>query len=240
MGNTRRGRSTALRGTGGFTLAETLIATAISGVILVGLYLVYDVNQITFIKGEQLADLQQNARIGMDRIVRELRLAGFDPQTAKIIPAPCATAIQVATATNIVFIADVDPSDPTPTTERVEYKHDPACAPNCVDDPPSMRREEWPSLPAGPSCTAPNWSTSGGAASFAERVTALRFTYYDASNICLGGAAASDCPAPPATVSGGNLGNIRRISITITTQDAQTGSTAQPFTLRAEVRPRNL
>src|SRR3972149_6682197 len=82
MGNTRRGRSTALRGTGGFTLAETLIATAISGVILVGLYLVYDVNQITFIKGEQLADLQQNARIGMDRIAREPRAAGCDPQAA--------------------------------------------------------------------------------------------------------------------------------------------------------------
>jgi len=71
-------------------------------------------------------------------------------------------------------------------------------------------------------------------------VTALRFTYYDANNVCLGGAAAPDCPAPPAAVPGGSLGNIRRISVTITTQDAQTGSKAQPFTLRAEVRPRNL
>jgi len=231
MGNTRRGRSTALRGAGGFTLAETLIAAAIGGVILVGLYLVYDVNQITFIKGEQLADLQQNARIGMDRIVREVRLAGSERQTPPVIPTPCATAIQSATATSISFIANVDSDDPS---ERVEYTHD------NLSDPPRINREQWPSLPPGPSCTAPNWSTSGGAASFAERVSALRFTYYDASNICLGGAPAPDCPAPPATVSGGNLGNIRRISITITTQDAQTGSTAQPFTLRGEVRPRNL
>jgi type IV pilus assembly protein PilW len=221
----------------GFTLAETLIATVISSIVLLGLYLLYDLNQATFLRGEQQADLQQNARIAMDRIVRELRLAGFDSQTSTIIPAPCATAIQSATATNIVFIADVDQSDPTPTTERVEYKHDPACTPNCAVDPPKVRREEWPSLPGGANCTT-GWAASGGAQPFAERVTAVTFAYYDANNNCLGGG--PPCGAPPNPVPVGSVGNIRRISITITTQDAQIGSKAQPFTLRAEVRPRNL
>ncbi len=218
----------------GFSLAEVLIVTAISSVVLLGLYLLYDVNQVTFVKGEQQADLQQNARIAMDRIVRELRLAGFYPEDPPVIPPVCPTAIQSATATGIQFVADVDSDG---TTERVEYTRDPACTPNCAADPPKIRRERW-LPPAGPTCTS--WSLAGGAQPFAERVTALAFTYYDANNICLGGAAAADCPAPANPVSAGNLGNIRRISITITTQDAQIGSTAQPFTLRAEVRPRNL
>ncbi len=222
------------RGEAGFSLAEVLTATAISGVVLLALYLLYDVNQVTFVKGEQQADLQQNARIAVDRIVRELRLAGFYPEEPPVIPPVCPTAIQSATATSIRFIADIDSDG---TTERVEYTRDPACTPNCMENPPKIRRERW-SPPAGPTCTS--WSVAGGQTSFAERVTALAFTYYDASNTCLGGAAAPDCPAPPASVPGGSLGNIRRISVTVTTQDAQTGSKAQPFTLRAEVRPRNL
>jgi len=209
MGNQRR-RSGVWQGEAGFSLAEILMATAISSVVLLALYLLYDINQVTFVKGEQQADLQQNARIAMDRIVRELRLAGSERQPTPVIPASCATAIQSATATSISFIANIDADD---ATERVEYTYDNA------SNPPRVKREQWTSA-AGPGC---NWSADGGAQSFAERVTALTFAYYDSAG------------NPTAS-----LGNIRRISVTITTQDAQTGSKAQPFTLRAEVRPRNL
>jgi len=226
MGN-QRGRCGGTQGEAGFSLAEILMATVISSVVLLALYLLYDVNQVTFVKGEQQADLQQNARIAVDRIVRELRLAGSERQAPPVIPASCATAIQSAEATRINFIANIHDND---RTERDEYTYDNA------SNPPRLNRAQWTSA-AGPGC---NWSAPSGVQSFAERVTALRFTYYDGNNVCLGGAAAPDCPAPPAAVPGGSLGNIRRISVTITTQDAQTGSKAQPFTLRAEVRPRNL
>ncbi len=208
----------------GFTLAEAIIAAAVGSVILLGLYLSYDVNRATFIRGEQQTDLQQNARIGMDRIVRELRLAGFDSQIPPIIPAPCATAVQSATATSISFIADVDSDG---TTEKVEYTYD------TVSNPQKIRREEWPSL-IGADCTL-NWSASGGAQPLAERVTGLTFAYFNEADVCLGGI----CTPPPNDVPGASLGNIRRISVTITTADTQTGSGAMNFTLRAEVRPRN-
>jgi len=223
----RYNRSRGVWGQAGFSLAEIVMATAISSVVLLALYLLYDVNQVTFVKGEQQADLQQNARIAMDRIVRELRLAGSERQPTPVIPASCATAIQSATATSISVIANINSDDPT---ERVEYTHD------NLSNPPRINRQQWNPV-AGPGC---NWSPAGGAQSFAERVTTVTFTYYDASNTCLGGAPALDCPAPVNPVAAGNLANIRRISVTITTQDAQTGSKAQPFTLRAEVRPRNL
>jgi type IV pilus assembly protein PilW len=225
MDNQRR-RSGGWQGEAGFSLAEMLMATAISSVVLLALYLLYDINQVTFVKGEQQADLQQNARIAMDRIVRELRLAGSERQAPAVIPASCATAIQAAEAARINFIANIDDDDPT---ERVEYIYDNA------SNPPRLNRAQW--TYAGPGC---NWAAPTGANALAERVTTVTFTYYDANNTCLGGAPAPDCPAPVNPVPGGSLGSIRRISVTITTQDAQTASTAQPFTLRAEVHPRNL
>ena len=223
----RKDRTIRSQGEGGFTLAEVLVATTLSTMVLLGVYLLYDVNQATFIRGEQRTDLQQNARIGMDRLVRELRLAGSDPA---IIPLPCATAILSATPTSITFIANVD-SDAA--TEKVEYTHDPACTPNCAVDPPKLRREEWewPAVP-GP-CT---WSPSGGAQPLAERVTALTFAYYTDANTCVGGT----CGIPPVPVPAGSRKDIRRISVLIKTEDQQTGSVPQSFDLRAEVRPRNL
>lgn len=220
----RRNHSTNGQGEAGFSLAETLIAVVISSIVLLGLYLIYDVNQATFIRGEQQTDLQQNARIGLDRLVREVRLAGYDPQSPTIIPTPCATAIQSATATSISFIADVDSDG---NSEKVEYAHDPACNPNCAADPPKIRREEWPSL-AGTNCTA-NWSASGGAQPFAERVTALTFVFYD------GGGTPLATPLPASS-----LDTVRRIAVTVTTADTVTGSVPQPYTLRTEIRPRNL
>ena len=226
----RKDRTIRSQGEGGFTLAEVLVATTLSTMVLLGLYLLYDVNQATFIRGEQRTDLQQNARIGMDRLVRELRLAGSDPA---IIPLPCATAILSATPTSITFIANVD-SDAA--TEKVEYTHDPACTPNCAVDPPKLRREEWewPAVP-GP-CT---WSPSGGAQPLAERVTALTFAYYTDTNTCVGGT----CGIPPVPVPAiglNSLKDIRRISVLIKTEDQQTGSVPHSCDLRAEVRPRNL
>lgn len=221
-------------GSDGFSLAEVLIAATVGTIVIVGLYLLYDVNQATFIRGEQQTDLQQNARIGMDRIVREVRLAGSDPQAPPVIPAPCATAIQTANATSISVIADIDSDG---TTEKVEYSYDPACAPDCVSDPPKIRRQEWTSLSSLTNCTT-NWTGSAGAQPLAERVTTLNFAYYDGNNVCLGGGPPCGAPGNPNPVA--NLGGIRRISVTITTTDTQTGRVPQPFTLRAEIRPRNL
>jgi prepilin-type N-terminal cleavage/methylation domain-containing protein len=213
----------------GFSLAEVLIAATIGVIVMLGLYLLYDVNQATFIRGEQQTDLQQNARIGMDRIVRELRLAGGD--LGAILPTLCATAIQSATPTSVSFIADID-SDGIP--EKVEYTYDAACTPNCAADPPRVRRQQWGSLSG--TCATGVWSVTNGARSLAERVSTLSFAYYDETGACIGGA----CVGPPGPVSGANLDRIRRISVMVTTQDAQTGRVPNAFTLRAEIRPRNL
>lgn len=200
----------------GFTLVEILVASAIFVVIFLAVYLVYETNQITFAKGERDVDIQQNARVAMDRIVRELRMAGFDPQVPTIIPNPCATPIQLATPASITFIADVDSDG---TTERVEYTHDP--------DPPGVRREQWPSL-AGADCEG-DWSASAGAQPLVDKVVSLTFTYYDNSGTQI----------PDADLTA-RLGEIRRITIAITTSDILPSEGTRSYTLTSEVRPRNL
>ena len=187
----------------GFTLAEALIASALGSLVLIGLYLMYETNQVTFTKGERQTDIQQNARIGLDRIVRELRLAGSDPSS--IIGG--GTAILVAEASRVQFYADVDSNS---STDRVEYSFDAAAQ--------TIRREFWSGNGA-----------SGGAQPLALAVTALTFAYYDGANNLL-----------PSPIAPGSLGSIRRVSVTVTTADTVTGQLPQPFTVQADVRPRNL
>lgn len=213
----------------GFTLMEVLVTGTLGALLVVTIYMMFETNQSTFNKGETDTDLQQNARVAMDRLVRELRMVRFDPQATPIIPSPCATAIQSATSTSIRFIGDVDP-DPIadyscpspPCTERVEYTYDAAGK--------RIRREEWPRLTGSTSCVNDSdWSSSGGAHPLAEKISGLTFAYYDANN--------NPITAP---VAAADLGNIRRITITLTTSATLPREGPRSYAIRSEVRPRNL
>ena len=192
----QRDRSKGLRGEAGFSLAETLTATVISSIVLLGLYLMYDVNQATFIRGEQQTDLQQNARIGMDRLVRELRMAGNDPSGALAV---AGTAILTADNTEVTFVADIDSDG---TTEKVGYICRDGGGTLCTNqDPAEIRREtcNWDE-----DTTA--WVDCTGYRELAARATALTFGFYDGGGNLL---------PPPVPV--GSLDTIRRIAVTITT-----------------------
>ena len=64
----------------GFTLVELMIALVVSGIVLAALYAAYTAQQRHAIAQEQVADMQQNLRAGMNFLVREIRMVGFDPQ----------------------------------------------------------------------------------------------------------------------------------------------------------------
>jgi type IV pilus assembly protein PilW len=66
----------------GFTLVEMLIALAIGSLLLASLYNFYLTQKKTNDIREQIAEMQQNARGGMALIVREIRLAGYNPTGA--------------------------------------------------------------------------------------------------------------------------------------------------------------
>jgi len=61
----------------GMTLIELLVALVMSGVLVAGVYRTFISQQHTFTVQEQVVDMQQNARLAINRMTRELRMAGY-------------------------------------------------------------------------------------------------------------------------------------------------------------------
>lgn len=66
-----------LRKNTGVTLIELLIALVISAILIAAIYRTFIGQQKTYIVQEQVVDMQQNARVAINRMMREIRMAGF-------------------------------------------------------------------------------------------------------------------------------------------------------------------
>ncbi len=62
----------------GFTLIELMISVAIFSLVVGAAYAVFDSQQKTHNIQQQVVDVQQDLRAGMDFLVREIRMAGYD------------------------------------------------------------------------------------------------------------------------------------------------------------------
>jgi type IV pilus assembly protein PilW len=81
----------------GFTLTELLVAIAVSGVVMAGIYSSFYSQQKTFVAQEQTAAMQQNLRAAIYLMEREIRMAGYDPtgDAGAGIHTPGANAIRI-------------------------------------------------------------------------------------------------------------------------------------------------
>jgi prepilin-type N-terminal cleavage/methylation domain-containing protein len=61
----------------GLTLIELLVAMVISAILIAAIYRTFISQQKTYVVQEQVADMQQNARVAINRMMREIRMAGF-------------------------------------------------------------------------------------------------------------------------------------------------------------------
>lgn len=61
----------------GVTLIELLIALVISGILISALYRVFISQQKIYTVQDQVVDIQQNLRIAVDQMTREIRMAGY-------------------------------------------------------------------------------------------------------------------------------------------------------------------
>lgn len=99
---------------GGFTIVEVLVAVAISGVVMGGIYSAYYSQQKSYEVQEKVVAVQQNLRAAMYFLEREIRMAGLDPQdigTLGIIP-PSTADTTATTSSSLRFSEDVsDPDD---------------------------------------------------------------------------------------------------------------------------------
>lgn len=115
----------------GFTLAEILVTTAIFAIIMIAALTVYDRSNRVFKAGTESADMQQSTRIGFDKLVSDLRMAGFDynrggaPTGNGQFPQPD-EQIEYAGTTAVVFRANFNYNTASATGNGLE----PAYTPN--------------------------------------------------------------------------------------------------------------
>ena len=152
--------TTNKRADSGFTLIEILVALALTGIVLGAIYAAYQSQHKTYITQESVAEMQQNLRAAMYLMVREIRMAGYDPRgTAD------AGIDSTSNATCIYFTEDAnDPpdGDTNDANENIKY----SLSGN------DLRRTTGNSL----SCN----TTAGDSGTIAENISALNFVYLDA------------------------------------------------------------
>jgi type IV pilus assembly protein PilW len=86
----------------GFTLMEMMVAMAIASIVMAGIYTFYRSQLRTHVTQQALVDMQQDARIAMYMMTREIRMAGYDPQNS------AGAALLTADAAEIEFNSDID------------------------------------------------------------------------------------------------------------------------------------
>ena len=102
--DSKNGRKSTHGASSGFTLIEVLISIAILSILFGTIYRTFDIFNRSYAKENVKAGVQQRARIGIDVMARDIRLAGLDP-----LGIANAGFIQANTsATSIQFTADLN------------------------------------------------------------------------------------------------------------------------------------
>lgn len=208
---------------------EVLVATALFSVVMAGVYLLYTTMQGTLTRGEMKSDLHQNARVGLDRMVQELRMAGYDPENAlqQVADQPF-NEIRAAGGSCLSFVT-YRKHGASEKSVRVTYS---------VSDTTLRRREDdWD--PAG------KVFSSSATQPLANDVGQLTFTYYDVFNRILkpSGAVAGGCPpgSLPSIqlLDSAQAGQVRRVGVTLRTQESRARVAPESYTLTSHVYLRN-
>ncbi len=194
----------------GFSVPELLVAVLLLSFVILGLSTVFVSNQKTFERGQVNIESQQNARVGLEMLARELRMAGYDPLDQISLQAT-PSVFQVATADTLTFLADLNGDD---TLDQVTYRWQGG----------RLVREfsSWD----GTSFASPASST------VAEGVSGFSFAYAD------GTLPTNNTLAAPVT--GTSLWDIRRVMVALQTQATTVDGLGTSFDLVIDVRPRNL
>jgi len=200
----------------GFSLTEMLVVCALIGVVMAGVLSLVMVGQQSATATVNKVDAQSNARIGIERMIEEIREAGYLPAgptcpTAPVTPCPpfnyAFPAITGQSATGLTIQNDWNATGDIQTTS--------------VTDPVSgaTRGEQVIYSFASGQLLRREMGVDGAPVALVSGITSLAFTYLDQNN------------AVTATAA-----NIRTVTITLTTQQ----SSGQPqVTMVHRVRLRN-
>lgn len=85
----------------GFSLVELMVAMAVASILMAGIYTFYQNQLRSHVTQQALVDMQQDARVAMFMMSREIRMAGYDPQDT-------GATIRTANVAEIAFDSDQD------------------------------------------------------------------------------------------------------------------------------------
>jgi len=216
----------------GLTMIELLVSVTIFLVVLLAVYQLFDTSHATYQSGTRKQDVQQQARLAMDEMVRALRMAGYIPENYDVDPATLVpilgndltgtARIHVATANAIAAFGSLEGGNQS-TVHLF-----------CQSGNTLLKKV---SVNTADAATY----TCSNADVLADNVTLLRFIYFAADGTQLAGdldgktlGAAMDLA--PRTQRDG----VRTIIITLQITEPVSRQQPQVYTLTSTVRLRNL
>ena len=212
----------------GFSILEGLISMVIFLGIMTIVMSVYAPSRLIYVRGERKADMQQNARLAMAEMSRQIRMAGYFPENfATPAPIPAiADPIVLAADDALAIHGDADNSGASSVFLF------------CLDGDLLRRTRAAKDASAAYVC-------SGGDV-LAEGVSNVRFTYYDADGNPLPDPPAApfklddqDQGAVPDMDDTTQRGAVRRVVVTITAESPAGHEQTQDFSLGSDVWLRN-
>jgi len=166
------------KGERGVTLVELMIVAGLLGLVVAAMYNMFTFQQKSYTVQDGVAVMQQNVRVGLEYMVKEIRMAGYIPEgippnnsspTAGVPgesftdPSNVSESVEEATASAITFQADVDGDV---RTETVRY----VLVSSADGSTTNLTRESWE--------WNGSWSAEGsGPEIVAENIDSIVFTY---------------------------------------------------------------
>ena len=181
---------------GGFSLTELMVAMALSGTLLAGIYSTFIQQRRIGTQQEQLTEVRQLARVTMDSIVEEFREAGFDP--GGLADAKLPVDIRQVNATRLRFTRDLNcngtlsnsnvvPRDTS--NEDIAY----------FFDAPQLTLRRLPYIDGA--------ASAGGGQPVANNILTFRLCYFVSTDV------RGQCTAAPTAL---DIPDIRAVQVTLT------------------------
>jgi Tfp pilus assembly protein PilW len=229
----------------GLTMVELVVGMAVGVIVVMGILVLVEQAQRAYFHSSEATDLQQNVRVGMDRMVRVIQAAGVNPRnqawggTTKNDPA--FTAFREAGQNCVRVYADLDGDGTVQQTDENVYFH-------WAGGGAALTEERGTS--GGRPDSGQTWVSGGsGDQELARDIVAnpggtAMFRYFTGVNDPLGapntelvppGPSASSC----SSLSDGDRQRISRVVITLTGQ-ARVGLDSFTKTITSDVRARNV
>ncbi len=213
----------------GFSVLEALVSLGVFLGILTIVMTIYAPSRRIYNRGEGMADIQQNVRLAMSELSRQIRMAGYFPENFSASPPSPLLSDPVLLATSTALAIHGD-ADGTGASNVFLF---------CLDGN-NLRRGR-------AAVDAIGAYTCADGEIVAEGVIDLRFTFYDAA-----GTPVPDPPAAPFQLDDQDVGSIpdlsdmtqresvRRIVVTLRAEDELPIGENQSYALASDVWLRNI